>query len=157
MAERDPRVSLTAIIWVTLGVRLLVMSVRRPVWAVALYLMTFFALPQLWWWGDELPICATPLWSGYVLLGAVILAPRAVVEPHTLEGRMRTIAILMLLNATLVHFVFAPNQRISIDTYVEMFRSHAADVPALVGDQGQDRLPARQSRLALGPPTSAGK
>ena len=27
--------------------------IHRPVWAIAFYMQTFFAAPQLWWWGDE--------------------------------------------------------------------------------------------------------
>ena len=114
--------SSTAIVWAGLGSLLLVMSVSRPVWALALYLQTFFAAPHLWWWGDEIPRLRYAFWAGYVLLGAVILAPRAVVGPKALEGRMRTFAVLILLNATFVHFMLAPNQRISLDTFVELLK-----------------------------------
>ena len=31
----------------------LVMATRRPVWALGLYMQTYFAAPQLWWWGDD--------------------------------------------------------------------------------------------------------
>ena len=113
--------SLTAMAWVALGIVLVVMSVRRPVWAVALYFQAFFALPQFWWWGDELPQLRYSLWSGYILLGAVILAPRAVIEPKTIEGRMRTIAVLMVGNAALVHLLLS-NQSFSLDTLVEMMK-----------------------------------
>jgi len=112
--------SSTALAWALLGGVLIVMSVSRPVWAVALYFQTFFALPQFWWWGDELPGMRYSLWAGFILLGAVIMAPRAKVEPKTLEGRMRTIAVLMLVNATLVHLLLAPNRAISLDSFVEM-------------------------------------
>jgi putative inorganic carbon (hco3(-)) transporter len=115
-------VSSTTILWAALGGVLALTSLSRPVWAAALYLQTFFAAPQLWWWGDELPRFRYSLWSGYLLLGAVIIAPRALVPPKTLEGSMRIITILMLLNAAFVHFFLAPSQRISLDTFVEMLK-----------------------------------
>jgi O-antigen ligase len=115
-------VSLTSIGWLLLGAALVVMSIRRPVWAIALYMETFFAAPQLWWWGDEIPSLRYSLYSGFVLLGAVAIAPRAEVEPKTMEGRLRTIALLTLGNATLVHFILAPSLQISLDTFLEMIK-----------------------------------
>ncbi|HJW12836.1 MAG TPA: O-antigen ligase family protein, partial [Albitalea sp.] len=108
--------------WALLGGALLVLSVARPVWAVALYFQTFFALPQLWWWGDELPRLRYSLWSGYILLAAALIAPRALIEPKTIEGKMKTLTILMLVNATFVHLLLAPNRTISLDSYVEMLK-----------------------------------
>jgi putative inorganic carbon (hco3(-)) transporter len=115
-------VSLTTIVWAALAGGLCLMSLSRPVWAVAVYMQTFFAAPQLWWWGDELPRFRYALWAGYLVLGAVIVAPRAIVAPKTIEGKMRTISVLMLLNATFVHFFLAPSQRISLDTFVEFLK-----------------------------------
>ena len=114
--------SATSATWVLLAASLLLLSVGRPVWALALYLQTFFAAPQFWWWGDEIPQIRYAFWAGYVLLAAVTIAPRAAIPPRTSDGRMRTLAILMVANAILVHQFLAPNRSISIDALTEVLK-----------------------------------
>ena len=79
--------SLTALVWIALAVTLLLMAVRRPIWALAFYLQTFFAAPQFWWWGDELPALRYALWAGYILLVAVVSAPASTIPAGTRPGR----------------------------------------------------------------------
>src|SRR5687767_7638020 len=111
--------SLTAIIWVALAITFLVLSLRRPVWALALYFLTFFAAPLFWWWGDDLPNLRYALWAGYVLLAAVVIVPVPGIPNLPAADKMRTLSIAMLVNAAAVHFVLAVDRSISVDVLVE--------------------------------------
>jgi hypothetical protein len=115
--------SLTAATWVALALALVVLSLRRPAYAVAFYVMTFFAAPQLWWWGDELPDLRYAVASGVMLLVAVLLSwPRS----RALDGPRFTVvhkaAIAIALNATFVHFVIASTPSVSVDNYIELLK-----------------------------------
>jgi putative inorganic carbon (hco3(-)) transporter len=115
--------SATAIVWILTAVVLTLLSLRRPVWAIGLYMQTFFAAPQLWWWGDELPEMRYALWAGVGLLIATLVA-RA--TSHDDAGhrvtRVHKAAIVMCINASLVHVLFAVDRVISIETYVELLK-----------------------------------
>ena len=113
----------TALTWLLLAGAQLVLSFRRPVWAVGLYMQTFFAAPHLWWWGDEIPSARYALWAGTLLL--FVAAFHRFQEPDE-DPRRRTIvqyaAIGMALNATFVHFVLATRPDISVNNYVELLK-----------------------------------
>ena len=47
--------SLTALAWIIVFVSLVALSFKRAAYGLSLYLFTMFLLPQMWWWGDELP------------------------------------------------------------------------------------------------------
>jgi hypothetical protein len=114
--------SVTAIVWAVMAVVLLLMSVRRPVWAVALYMQTYFAAPHLWWWGRDIPPTRYALWAGILLLVVVtISAPSRDDQTHPRMGS-HTAAIWMAVNATVVHLLLAVNRTISADTYVELLK-----------------------------------
>jgi putative inorganic carbon (hco3(-)) transporter len=115
-------VSITSIIWVLLAVTFLVMSLRRPVWAVAFYLQTFFAAPHMWWWGDEIPSARYALWAGVALLVAVVVSPETSTPNVPGFKRMRAVAIALAANATVVHLLLAVDRSISIDTYDELLK-----------------------------------
>jgi O-antigen ligase len=116
--------STTAGAWTTLAVLLLALSFRRPAWAVALYMLTFFASPHLWWWGDELPSIRYALWAGVVLVAAVLWYLSR--SPEEDSSRRYTLAhaaaIAMVLNATIVHSLLAVDLVFSLDTYVELLK-----------------------------------
>ena len=109
----------TALIWVAIALTLAVLSLRRPVWAVALYFQTFFAAPHLWWWGDEIPRLRYSLWSGCLLL---IVVARPYLRDKLPWSAARTAAVLFVLNATFVHLLLAPNREISFDQYLEVVK-----------------------------------
>ena len=113
--------SLTALAWVLIALTLLVMSFRRPVWAVALYMQTFFAAPQLWWWGRDLPQLRYALWAGILLLFVVVAQSQSRGDGHPRMGS-HTAAVIMAVNATFVHLLLAVNRSISLDTYVELLK-----------------------------------
>jgi putative inorganic carbon (hco3(-)) transporter len=111
--------SLSALIWVALVVTLLLMSLRRPVWALALYFVTFFAMPPFWWWGDDLPQLRYSLWAGFVLLAAVVVVPTSGIPNLPAANRLRTVVVLMIVNAAVVHLLFGVDRTISFEVLVE--------------------------------------
>jgi hypothetical protein len=115
--------SLTASIWVLSAIVLIPLSFKRPVWALALYMQTYFAAPQNWWWGDDIPELRYALLAGLLLLAAVV-ANRAQSPDDQGHRRMgsHTAAILMCLNATFVHILLAVDRTISSDTYIELLK-----------------------------------
>jgi putative inorganic carbon (hco3(-)) transporter len=115
--------SASVIVWVATAAILLLMSVRRPVWAVALYMLTFFAAPQLWWWGDDIPQLRYALWAGVILLFATVFASQTQDDgaEHPRMGSHKA-AVFMAVNATLVHLVLAVNRGISLNTYTELIK-----------------------------------
>jgi putative inorganic carbon (hco3(-)) transporter len=114
--------SLSAIIWVALAITFLVMSLKRPVWALALYFLTFFAAPSFWWWGDDLPNLRYALWAGYVLLAAVVIVPVQGIPNLPATDKLKTLSIAMLVNAAVVHLVLAVDRSISVEVLVEFFK-----------------------------------
>jgi len=115
--------SLTAGAWAFLAVLLALSSLSRPVWAVALYMLTFFAAPHLWWWGDDLPSVRYALLAGFVLLVAVLVQ-----QGQQLPGgrhrwsRVHTAGVLIAANATFVHFFLASVPSVSVDNYLELLK-----------------------------------
>jgi hypothetical protein len=116
-------VSLTAAVWSLLAVGLFLRSFQRPIWAACLYMLTFFAAPQLWWWGNDLPRARYSFISGIVL--AVSVALYIARRGENVERRFRLIhvlAIVSVVNATLVHVFIAARPAISIDSYTELVK-----------------------------------
>jgi hypothetical protein len=115
--------SLTSAAWVALGIALAVLSFRRPAYGVSLYMLTFFAAPEFWWWGDELPPLRYASLAGIALLAAVVF--RAVLSSESGARRfsiVHAVAILIALNATFVHFALASTPSISVGNYVELLK-----------------------------------
>ena len=113
--------SATAALWLAILVVTAAMSITRPAWAIALYMATFFAAPQNWWWGDEVPSVRYALMAGCVLIGSVFLNRPAPEERHRLTIT-HVAALLMMVNATFVHFALATRPNISVGNYVELLK-----------------------------------
>jgi hypothetical protein len=114
--------SLTAIVWVLTAIVLIPLAFKRPVWAIALYMQTYFAAPQNWWWGDQIPRLRYALWAGVILLiAAVVHKSQNGDDGRKISGAHKA-AIFMCINATLVHLLFAVDRSISIDTYTECLK-----------------------------------
>jgi putative inorganic carbon (hco3(-)) transporter len=115
--------SATAAVWVALAATLVLLSVRRPVYAVSFYMMTFFAAPHLWWWGDDLPGLRYAGIAGLVLLVTVILHRSQSTDDN--RHRFTTVhklGMALALNATFVHFAIASTPDVSVDNYVELLK-----------------------------------
>lgn len=115
--------SLTAATWALLAGGLCLATLRRASWAVALYMLTFFAAPQLWWWGKDLPSLRYSLISGFILLVAVTLHSGGTSSRPGVSVRPSSIfALLMIANATFVHVTLSTEPSISIDGYIELIK-----------------------------------
>ncbi len=109
------------LIWLALFATVTVLSLKRAAWGVAVYMLTFYASPPFWWWGGPVAGYRWNLYGGVILLIAVLLNKASSPGPKStdppLVGRMRKIAILILLNAGAVHVLFAGNAEISWEVY----------------------------------------
>jgi putative inorganic carbon (HCO3(-)) transporter len=115
--------SATAAAWALLGVTLLVLSLRRPAYGVAFYMLTFFAAPHLWWWGNDLPELRYASIAGVVLLGAVTLYLANSPEDHGHRfTRVHVTAVAMALNVTFVQLLIASTPSISVEDYVQVVK-----------------------------------
>ena len=103
--------SLTLAAWCVLLTFLVLKSMGRASYAIGVYMLTFFAHPQYWWWGDPLEGFRWNFLAGFLLLGALLLS-RTRLET-TGERPFATTAVTILafmaLNAILVHVLFAAN------------------------------------------------
>jgi len=115
--------SLMALAWAALAAVLLLLSLKRPAYAVAFYMMTFFAAPHLWWWGSDLPALRYSFLSGFAVIGAVLFQ-RALAGDETGQrfGRVHKAAIAMAVNATFVHFLIGSTPSVSISNYIELLK-----------------------------------
>lgn len=111
----------TVIVWLVLAAALVFLSLARPVWAVCFYVQTFFAMPQYWWWGKSGPLASHRwnLYAGIVLLAAVLLdiarSGKEWFDPRL--KRAGNIALLVILNLTLVHVFIAQDPTNSFNSY----------------------------------------
>jgi len=113
-----------AFIWLSLFAILTVLAFTRPAYGISLYMLSYFAAPMLWWWG-KLSIGGFR-WN---LLSSLILAAAAIaggfVNPskggYAAESKkvkfMCWMMVGIAVNATFVHFVFAPNRSYSAICY----------------------------------------
>ncbi len=114
--------SLTLSLWLALFVILVLLSLRRPAWGVGLYMMTFFACPPYWWWGSAIEGYRWNLYGGIVLLAAILFSgtfgrAKSVGSDPPDVRRVIWFALAILVNATLVHMLLAPNMAISAEAY----------------------------------------
>ena len=112
--------STTAALWLASVFGLAVLSLGRPAYGFALYLLCFFAHPLFWWWGRDLP--ETWEWSFYAgcvfLLSVVIQAAKGISGPKDTETTVICgLALAMIVNATVVHLLLAPNYSVSAESY----------------------------------------
>lgn len=109
--------SVTALLWLLLFVVLSLMSLQASGWGASVYMLTFFALPQLWWWGKA-GLLASPRWNligGVIFLVSLVLTyrPHALAEQIPRVRMMRLLMVLMVINYTLVTLVVSVNFELS--------------------------------------------
>ena len=115
--------SATAAAWALIATTLLALSIHRASYAVGLYMLTFFAAPHLWWWGQDLPGLRYALIAGLVLCVAVALKSGQADASHRHQwGTVHKAAIAMVVNATVVHFLIGSTPSVSIDNYIEFLK-----------------------------------
>lgn len=102
--------STTLLLWLALFVVLSLLAVRRPSWGIAVYMLTYFASPPFWWWGRPIGGFRWNLYGGIILLISVLIHPRS-------RAFSFGTPLLILLNATLVHFLIASNSAVSMASY----------------------------------------
>lgn len=105
--------SLTALAWLLCFLAFSMRGLSRPMWAVYAYLLTFFAAPQLWWWGSGL-VGITYNWN---ILAALLLAFSVLINwtksTPVAKQRKRTwrlcifLLVVYALNAVIVHNALA--------------------------------------------------
>ena len=106
----------TVLIWMLLCMFLTLKSFQRPSYAVGVYMLTFFAHPLFWWWGDILEGIRWNFFAGILLLGTLVATNAS--NPMTRERPLETNAVkilaLLALNAILVHALLAVNPEASL-------------------------------------------
>ncbi len=112
--------SISLVLYLTLFVLFAALALIRPVWGVCLYMLTFFASPPYWWWGRSLAQYRWSLYGGVGLLIAVLISnslqSRKRADPPKVR-RLRFLGMLILLNATAVHFVLSRSWSVSLPSY----------------------------------------
>jgi hypothetical protein len=106
----------TVLVWAAIASLLAMKSFARPSYAVGLYMLTFFAAPRFWWWGDVIEGYRWNLYAGVLLLVTVIAsgAPVATKRESPLATNAVTFVALMAVNVVLVHLVLAVNATSSL-------------------------------------------
>jgi len=114
-------VSITLILFILAFMGLSVLAFLRPAWGVSLYFLTFFACPTFWWWGKEVAHYRWNFYGGVGLLLSVLISrTMSSGSPYADSPQVKrlfTIAIIMLVNCTLVHFLLARNMQVSFGSY----------------------------------------
>lgn len=107
----------TVLIWMAIAALLAIRSFGRPSYAVGLYMMTFFAAPAFWWWGDIIEVYRWNFYAGLLLLLTLVFTHNR--EPLKGTSPLGTNAVpilgFMIANAVLVHVFLASNYGSSFD------------------------------------------
>ncbi len=105
--------NLTALVWLGAFIILAGLTFRRASWGIPLYMLTYWAFPGLWWWGQG-PLTSLGIrWNlaaSLIFVAGVLLDGRTR-SPGTAKSTRPACLLLLLyiLNATVVHFLFADN------------------------------------------------
>ncbi len=111
--------SLTALAWITCFLLFSLRGLRSPIHACYAYLLTFFAAPQLWWWGGSL-VGITYSWN---LFAALQLAVSVLINAKKMQAKSSAannvwkwcilLQALYALNVLAVHYSFALDPEVS--------------------------------------------
>ena len=110
--------SLHALAWIALFLLFAGLTFRRSSWGIPLYLMTFYANPRLWWWGEGALTAIGNRWS---LVAAAIFAAGVCLDKRrktwSVSPPARPVLLLLVLyavNATIVHLLLAVDPQESL-------------------------------------------
>jgi hypothetical protein len=106
----------TVLLWAAIASLLAIRSFARPSYALGLYMLTFFAAPRIWWWGDVIEAYRWNFYAGVLLLVTVIASSADVARKREspLATNAAMVLALMAVNAVLVHLVLAVNATSSL-------------------------------------------
>jgi O-antigen ligase len=107
--------SVTLVAWCAILLVLVAMSLGRPSYAIGVYMLTYFAHPLFWWWGDPIEGYRWNFYAGLLLIGTLLVSQRreATKQESPLSTNAVRILVLMAANIILVHFLFAVNPEAS--------------------------------------------
>lgn len=116
-------------VWIILFCVMSLLAFKRPAWGVGAYMISFFACPQFWWWGkDSIGLYRWNFYGGFILLAAVLVGrlanpvqTRFQSEPKLVKWIIGVL-LAILVNATIVHAVLAPNRVMSATAYELLFK-----------------------------------
>lgn len=114
--------SLTLLVWFAVFGILALLAFRRPAWGVSLYMLTFFACPPFWWWGAPVEGYRWSLYGGIALLASVLLSGGFRRQEESDESwpqlrRVSVLALVIVANATAIHFIVAGGSETSAVAY----------------------------------------
>ena len=78
--------------------------------------------PKFWWWGRSLPQLRWNCTLGIVLVMAALFYRVVAKDPPQFPAFIRALIVLLAINATMIHFMLAPNRDVSEDTYVLLLK-----------------------------------
>ena len=114
------------LLWLATFFACAVLAIQRSAWAVALYMLTFFLAPHFWWWGAPIDGYRWNFIAGFILLASTFITG-SWGDPDFLGNynnrRFVKLAVLLLLNAVVVHYFIAPDIMVSSDRFVILVKS----------------------------------
>lgn len=118
--------SSTGILWYLLFAILTLLTLtRRSSWGISLYMLTFYALPGVQWWGDgflgSMPIRWSLLSALILLVGVALDRRTSWSAPASARWPMRLL-VLYAINASVVHTMFASDPDRSWGFVVEIWK-----------------------------------
>lgn len=111
---------MTLYIWLAVFLLLCGLLLVRPIWGVALYMLTFFAFPGMWWWGESLSAYRWNLYGGIGLLIATVVSGglfNLLGRCQEVSKRMLLISTAIVANATFVNFLLTTDLELQAEPY----------------------------------------
>ena len=115
--------SATLLAWLVCYLGLAIRAVARPVYASACYIVSAMVSPPFWWWGAPISAVRWNYLSGLFLLVRVIAGGHHNYTSNPICRRQLTLAVLIVSNATFIHYFIAPNQEISLNGYTYLLKN----------------------------------
>lgn len=113
------------LVWCVLYVVLAAMTLRRPIWGIALFFLTIFANPAYWlWWGAPLAGVRVNLLAVLILAISMLIHDEFKFKFPTLSPAWKAsrIVTLVLANALFVHVALAADWGTSWELFVKLLK-----------------------------------
>ena len=102
--------NLTALVWLVVFLVLSLRGFSRPVFACCAYMLTFYAPPQYWWWGEGLLNSLPVRWNlvaALIVVGAVVANWKARPQLRTSDRWFLWLMGIYVVNAFFVNWFLA--------------------------------------------------